>query len=297
MGVGRFIFSLSAAVVLFGLSGCRMNEAVYHADGSRIIYMRPPLMRVVEELDERHLAAQTVCARMNVVLRDHEKNKEWNLVGTYLGDKNDNLRLRITATGGQLVLDMGIHQDDVTLNLPRKNRYFTGKHNDLLNNQSHLQMFAHVGGCRDLFFPRAWSPAAVERRVTVANGREVVSVIEKPSFIRKKSRRLTLSPDKPVVENLDVYDRFGREVGTLRYDNYTFPDIDSIDAKGDGVGLTYPSRITLMTHDGTHSLELNIEEIHINDDIDADKFEVPPPENGKTLDLESQLKRSGSLWD
>lgn len=291
---GQLLLGLSC---LLALTGCRQNQAVYNNDGSRIIYMRPPLMRVVEELDERHLAVGSVCSRLNIVLRDHEKNKEWNLVGTYLGDKDDNMRLRICATGGQLILDMGIHKDDVTLNLPRKGRYFKGAHADLMNNQSQLQMFAHIGGCRDLFFPRAWSPNAIERRVAVANGREVVSVIEKPSFIRKKSRRLTLSPDYPIVETVDVYDRYGREVGTLRYDSYTFPDRDEIDERGAGFGLPYPARLTLIAHNGTHSLEMNVEEIQINSEIDTDKFDVPVPENGKVLDLGGALKRAGSLWE
>jgi hypothetical protein len=280
------------------LGGCRMNQAVYNTDGSRIVYMRPPLMRVVEELDERHLAAKSVCSRMNVVLRDHEKNKEWNLIGTYLGNSLNDMRLRITATGGQLVLDMSIRGDEVCVWLPRKNRYFRGSHQDLQNNQSQLQIFAHVGSCRDLFFPRAWSPAAIERRVTVANGREVVSVIEKPSFIRKKSRRLTLSPEYPVVEAVDVYDKYGREVGTLRYDEYTFPDPDEVDEKGAAFGLTYPSKITLLTHDGSHSLEMQVEEILINQDIDPAKFDVPPPDGKcEILDLGNALKHTGSLWE
>jgi hypothetical protein len=133
--------------------------------------------------------------------------------------------------------------------------------------------------------------------MAVANGREIVSVIEKPSFIRKKSRRLTLSPDYPVVEMMDVYDRYGREVGTLRYDSYTFPDRDEIDERGAGFGLPYPARLTLISHTGSHSLEMNVEEIQINSEIDPDKFDVPVPDNGKVLDLGTALKRAGSLWE
>lgn len=284
-------------VSLAMLSGCRMNEAVYRADGSRIIYMRPPLMRVVEELDERHMAVSSVVARMNVTLIDSEKNKEFALLGVYLGDKCGNMRFRITAPGGQLVLDMGVHEEAVDVWLPRKNRFFQGKQIDLLNNQSQLSLLAHAGACRDLFFPRAWTDSATERRVTYNNGREVVNVIEKPSFIRRRSRRLTLAPETPTVESVEIYDRFGREVGTVRYSDYRFPDPDEQDAHAEGVGLTYPGKITLCSHDGVHRLEMQVEEVNINTEIDTTKFSLPKPENTKVLDLGSALKRAGNLWD
>jgi len=283
--------------LIFLISGCRMNEAVYRQDGSRIIYMRPPLMRVVEELDERHQAVDSVAARLNVTLVDTEKNKEFALVGVYIGDKDGNMRLRITAPGGQLVLDMGSHNDEVNVWLPRKNRFFHGKDTDLLNNQSQLSILAHAGGCRDLFFPRAWTETATERRVTYNNGREVISVIEKPSFIRRRSRRLTMAPDTPTVECVDVYDRFGRDVGSIRYGDYRFPDPHEQDAHAEGIGLTYPGQITLCSNDGVHRLEMRVEEVQINSTIDTAKFDVPRPENTRVLELGSALKRSGNLWE
>jgi outer membrane lipoprotein-sorting protein len=287
---------LTAAAALCFVSGCKMNEAVYHSDGSRIIYMRPPLMQVIEELDERHLAVQSVAARLNVTLVDTEKNKEYQLSGIYLGDKNGNMRLRITATTGQLVIDMGTHGEKVDVWLPRKGRYFQGKPQDLLNNQSQLSLLAHAGGARDLFFPRAWTAAATERRVTFNNGREVVSVIEKPSFIRRRSRRLTMAPESPVVEQVEVYDRFGREVGTLRYSDYRFPEPDEKTQTDDG-GIAYPGKIILCSHNGTQRLEMQVEEINLNVPIEEGKFSVPQPENTKVLDMGSALKRSGSLWE
>ncbi len=281
-------------VSLAMLSGCRMNEAVYRQDGSRIIYMRPPLMRVVEELDERHQAVSSVAARMNVVLVDTEKNKEFALLGVYLGDKNGNMRFRITAPGGQLVLDMGVHEEAVDVWLPRKNRFFQGKQTDLLNNQSQLSLLAHCGCCRDLFFPCAWTDNATERRVTYNNGREIVNVIEKPSFIRRRSRRLTLAPETPTVESVD---RFGREVGTVRYGDYRFPEPEEQDAHAEGIGLTYPGKIILCSHDGIHRLEMSIEEVNINTEIDSAKYTLPKPEHTKILDLGAALKREGNLWD
>ncbi|HEY3325516.1 MAG TPA: hypothetical protein VGP72_34005 [Planctomycetota bacterium] len=288
--------ALALLVLLLG-SGCRMNEAVYRSDGSRIIYMRPPLLRVVEELDERHAAISSVAARLNVTLIDTEKSRDFNLIGIYAGDKKGNMRLRITATGGQLVLDMGTHDEIVDLWLPRKNRFFRGKVQDLLNNQSQLSLLAFAGGASDLFFPRAWTGAALERRIAYTNGREIVNVIEKPSIIRRRSRRLTMAPDTPTVEAVEVYDRFGREVGTIAYADYRFPNPDEQDAHAEGIGVVYPGRVILMPHDSVHRLDMQIEEVNINTEIDTAKFVVPVPENQKILDLGTALKRSGSLWE
>lgn len=289
-----------------------MNEAVYHQDGSRIDYVRPPLMSVIEQLDQRQLAVESVAARLNVTLRDTEKNKEFDLVGVYLGDKNGDMRLRITATTHQLVLDMARHGDVVEVFLPRKGRYFRGKHSDLLNNQSELSLLAHAGSARDLFFPRAWTEAATERRVTYTNGREVVSVIEKPGIIRKKARRLTMAPESPVVEAVDVYDRFGREVGMIAYGDYVYPEVEVAqanlgrrsDSRTDAApplmcegGMVRPGKITLCSHNGIHRLEMQIEEFEFNSAIDAAKYEVPLPENTKVLELGPALKRAGNLWD
>ena len=280
------------------LTGCRMNEAVYHPDGTRIIYARPPLMTVVEELDERHLAVRTVVAKLNVTLHDRDKNKDYELAGVYLGDKEGNMRLRITATTGQLVLDFSEHNGTVQVDLPRKGRYFRGKPQDLLNNsQSQLSLLAHIGHARDLFFPRAWTPAAVERRVTYEHGREIISVLEKPGFTRKRSRRLTMAPESAVVEKVEVYDRTGKEVGTVGYSNWQYP-AGAKDANQSGpLGMVYPVHISLVTSDSNVNLEMEVEQFDLNCYIPDEKFEVPPPEDTRTRDLGSALKHGGNLWD
>src|SRR5688500_10285544 len=92
----------------------------------RMSFTRVPLVKVVEELDERHRAVETVGARLAITLFDLQKNKECELLGAYLGDKDGNMRLRITASGGQLVLDMAVCNEDLEVALPRKGRYFRG---------------------------------------------------------------------------------------------------------------------------------------------------------------------------
>jgi hypothetical protein len=296
-GWGAFLRGAAGLAVLalpVLLGGCRMNEAVYNRDGSRIIYMRPPLMKVVDELDERHKVVESVVARLSVTLRDNEKNKEYPLTGVYLGDKDGNMRLRITHESNHVILDMGIHNDQVDVNLPRKTRFFQGKKADLLaSSKCELSVFAHVGCAPDLFFPRAWSENALERRVTYQNGREVIAVIEKPNFIKRRSRRLTLAPESSSVEMLEVYDKYGREVGTIDYADYVFPDQDDPNS----CPLLRPGKITLQSNDRVHSLELCIEELILNSAIPMEKFCVPPPENGRTLDLGQALKRGNALWE
>ncbi|HYF49150.1 MAG TPA: hypothetical protein VEJ63_07085 [Planctomycetota bacterium] len=295
-GLSARVSLLLALLLLAGLVGCRMNEACYNRDGSRIIYMRPPLMKVVDELDERHQAVDTVVARLNVTLKDHEKSKEYPLTGVYLGDKAGNLRLRITHSSNHVILDLGFHGDTADVHLPRKTRYFQGKKADLLtSSKCELSILAHAGRAADLFFPRAWSENALERRVTYQNGREVINVIEKPNFIKRRSRRLTMAPESSSVELLEIYDKFGREVGTIEYGDYVFPDPEAEDPNA--CPLLRPGKIILHAQDRSHSLEMEVEELVLNSAIAPEKFKVPLPENSKPLDLGQALKRGSSLWE
>jgi outer membrane lipoprotein-sorting protein len=296
-GKANMCRAVALVPALLLLSGCRMNESVYSpVDGQRIVFMRPPLMKVVEELDERHLAADSVKARFNITLHDNDKNKEYQLVGAYLGDKEGNLRLQIKATTGQKILDMSTHGEKMEVYLPRKNRYFKGNRADLLNtSECELALLAHIGSARDLFFPRAWTVNAIERRVTYERGREIISVIEKPGIIRKRSRRLTVAPETAAVESVEVYDKFGREVGTAAYNDYVRPG--DAQPEADALGLLYPGRIVLQSHNASHTLDMEVDEITFNADIADELFEVVPPENMRILDLGQALKRSGNLWE
>ncbi len=84
---------------------------------------------------------------------------------------------------------------------------------------------------------------------------------------------------------------------TVRYGDYRFPEPDEQDAHAEGIGLTYPGKIVLCSHDGIHRLEMSVEEVNINTEIDATKYTLPKPENVKSLDLGAALKRAGNLWD
>jgi outer membrane lipoprotein-sorting protein len=291
------VLMLGLLALLVTLSGCRMNEAVYRNDGTRIIYARPPLMRVVDELDERYSKIDSVSTRLNITLHDNVKNKQFELKGVYLGDKDGNMRMRIQASTGQLILDMGMKGDVLEVYLPRKGRYFRGTRADMMSSQCELALLVHAGRARDLFFPRAWSDKAIERRVAYQNGREVISVLEKPNFIRRRSRRLTMAPESASVELVEVYDRRGNEVGDIAYGNYVFPDPDANPYDAGNVPVLYPGTVTLLSHDNEHTLEMNVEDFGVNAAIDASKFSVPNPDNLRVQDLGSALKRRANLWE
>jgi hypothetical protein len=277
-------------------------SAGWSKESSRKDNGREQVEKVLAELATRRAAVQTVGAVLNLTLYDSEKNKERRLVGQYIGDKDGNMRLRITATTNQLVLDMGRHEDKVEVNLPLKNRFFSGRPKDLLDNQSELTLLAHIGNALDLFFPCARTAKDVGHTISCNDSRKIVSVLEKPSFIRRRARRLTLAPNLPIVEDMEVYDRFGREVGVVKYRDYVFPEwVEVADAgpvaTGDAPALPRPGRIALCPHGSPYSLVLQIEEFKLNEVISPSGFDVPRPEKQKVLDLGRALKKTGNLWD
>ncbi|MGD0090501.1 MAG: hypothetical protein ABSE73_11330, partial [Planctomycetota bacterium] len=192
--------------------------------------------------------------------------------------------------------------DKVEVYLPRKDRYFSGKFADLRDNQSQLTLLAHIGNALDLFFPCAETPKSVGRKIICNDSRRIVSVLEKPDYIRHIARRLTLAPSSPTVEDMEVYDRFGREVGVVRYLEYTPPEWPGqLAASGrvadDPPVTCHPGRIALCPHSSPYILLLQVEEFILNEPIDPAKFDVPRPEDQKVRDLRKALKNSGNLWD
>lgn len=279
-------------------AGCAADAHRRVPDPTPVAYDRPSLVKVMEELDERRYAVETLVVRTNVVLHDHVKNKKVGLNGAYLGDKDGNLRLQIRYNE-TVIMDLGIHGDTVDLWLPRKNRYFRGTRKDLLAaNECELSLLAHAGNMPDLFFPRAWTAenASVEtqRRGGFEGGREVVKVYERPGIKWRCVRMLHISMEQPVAEQVDVYSRNEKSVGCIQYDDYRFPGPSAGEIKRTP---TYPGRVTLVNADKSRSLEMNVEELIPNTPIDTEKFEVKVPEGQKILDLGQHLGSGKSLWE
>jgi len=251
------------------------------------------LIKVVEDLDERRKGAQTVVARLNVVLHDFIRNRDVTLSGAYLGDSKGNVRLRLKH-GETVLVDLAFRESEVELWLPRRNRFFRGTRREvILHGNNDLMLLAVAGNAHDLFFPRAWTHRAVERRLRKIKGREVVTVLEGEGPACRRVRCLALSPAQPVFEQQDLLGIAGRLIGSVQYDDYRFPG-PRAGAEG---GLPYPGRVVLTSRTEHYSLEMLVDEMHINTPIPAARFSVQKPEGQKVLPLAASLSSTKSLWE
>ncbi len=287
--------TLSGCAAFFccaGLTGCKTNEAVYAPTGERLVFTHAALPDSADELDKRQGLVNTLAARLSVTLHDLKSGKEHALKGAYIGDKQGNLRLRITASSGHLVLDLSIQNTKVSIWLPRQERYYEGDRAELLSSQSQLALIAQIGQATDLFFPRAWSTGATKRDTRIENGREIISVFEK----QNRARQLTVEPENDVVEKMDVFDLQGRDAGTILYRNYNLP-WQKTNAAVKAPDTVFPRRVTLRAPDGLHELDLDVDELILNTPIAQSKYVVPIPEGQEKLDMGKALQERPNLWD
>ena len=304
--------------VLALLAGCAADQYRRLPDPTPITYDRISIHQLMEEMDERRNGVEDAAVRMNLVLRDDVKNKEHGLTGLYLGDKAGNMRLQMTYSE-HLILDLAIHGETVDLWLPRKGRFYRGTRKDLLAAPDcELSLFAYVGQVHELFFPRAWSEQAVERRVRMEGVREVISVLERPGLRRRCVRRVVISPEQPVAEEVVIFNRNEKNLGTVRYADYRFPGPLAGARDKSSVGVPWPGRVVLYTADKSRSLQMDVEELTINRSIPLAKYEIEVPREetcdpgndhpgadakaglGKPLpilDLGQALQSGKSLWE
>lgn len=263
--------------LLLLLTGCAADQYRRLPDPTPITYDRISIRQLMEELDERRNGIEDAAVRLNLVLRDNAKNKEHGLSGIYLGDKAGNMRLRMTYSE-HLVLDLAIHGETVDLWLPRKGRYYRGTRKDLLAAPDcELSLFAYVGQVHELFFPRAWTEQAVERRVRMEGVREVISVLERPGLRRRCVRRVVISPEQPVVEEMAIYNRNDKSLGMIQYADYRFPGPLAGARDKSSIGVPWPGRVVLFTADKNRSLQMDVEELTINRSIPLAKYEIEVP--------------------
>lgn len=299
-GLARILRSVAlVAGLTVWLSGCAATQ--YNArlpEPEPVASNRVPLVKVMEQMDDRRKAVDTVSSSLNVVLRDEVKGKDYHLNGAYLGDNSGNLRLRLKYEE-TVIMDLAFRGDSVELLLPKKNRYYRGTREDVMGaTGNELALLAHVGNAHDLFFPRAWSPKAIERRVKLEGNQEVVSVIERPGILVKKcTRRFWVSATQPVADKIEVFNANGQALGVIRYGDYRFPEPLAGDDASGPKQVVHPGTVTLVSEDGNRSLQMDITALHLNQPIAPKLFEITVPDGQKVLELKDGLSGEKGLFD
>lgn len=260
-------------------------------------YDRAALLKALDVMDARRCEVQTLLAAVNIVIIDNQTGKKQGLEGHYFGDANGNFRIRITWQEG-VIIDLSFKGEDVTLSLPKKERFYRGKKKDLLDAKAcALSLLANAGNAHDLFFPRAWTPKAVGRRLAFEDGNEVVKVIEKtdpagPREDERLARKVFITKDSPSAAVIEVFDAGKHPQGNIRYGVYKDLPADS------GIlNLAYPSTLTLTPADGSRSLQMEIKELDLNLPIAIEKFDIEPPAEQKVLDLGECLRSGKNPWE
>jgi len=275
---GRKLPWIGALALVF-VSGCAIDQGWKIPDPTPVTYTREELVHVVEALDDRRNAINTVvAANLKVTLWDSVKKKDFGLTGHYLGDKDGSMRLKLIAGEATTIMDMAIDGDTVEVWLPRTDKFYRGKRADISNaDGGELALLANIGNAHDLFFPRAWTEYASERRLKFAQGKEVVSVLER-SDDYKCVRRVGINREQPVADWVEVFDRRGHPLGTVSYDDYRFPDQGGLAGTTDKDApprLPHPGRIALKTADGSKALTMELTEgLELNGAIDRGKFKL-----------------------
>jgi hypothetical protein len=285
---------LSATLLL--VSGCEIARYARLPDPRPEPFCRAPIAKVMDEMDQRRNSVNTVVARLNIVLKDEVTGKEQTLWGAYLGDKQGNMRMRVKYQE-KLLLDLSMFGDRVDLALPMKGKYYRGTRADVgQTSGNELALLVQVGNVHDLFFPRAWTDNAVERRVKIEEGCEVVSVMERPSFVRRKVRQLVISPENPVAQEMKVFDQKGQPIGTVVYNDYRFPGPRAGETMEPAAGVPYPGRLTLEGAEGKRSMRMEIEEMNVNTPVESKHFDITVPEDGRVENLGEVLRSGKSPW-
>ena len=287
---------VALAVLLALLNGCAIARYARLPDPRPEPYCRAPIVKVMEEMDARRNSVNTVVARLNIVLKDEVKGKEQALWGAYLGDRQGNMRMRVKYKE-RLLFDLAMHGEQVDLYLPLKHKLYRGTRAEVGHTSGNeLALLVQVGNVHDLFFPRAWTDQAVERRVKVEKGMEVVSVLERPSFVRRRVRQLVISTEDPVANEMRVFDQKGHPIGSVVYCDYRFPGPRAGETTEPAAGVPYPGRLTLLGSEGKRSLQMDIEEMNVNTPVLPKHFDVKAPDHCRVEDLGEALRSGNSPW-
>jgi hypothetical protein len=127
----------------------------------------------------------------------------------------------------------------------------------------------------------------------VDKGREFVTVLEGEGPACRRVKRLALSPTQPVVDQQEILGAAGRLVGCIQYADYRFPGPRA----GEASGVVYPGRIILLARNEQRSLEMVVDELHVNTPIPNNKFAVELPEGQKVMLLREALSSFKSFLE
>lgn len=290
------------ALAAFFMAGCETTRISRLPDPRTTNFDRASLVEVLDEMDQRRSSVRTVIARLHVCLRDKYKEKEHGLSGVYLGDNKGNVRMQIRH-GESAILDLAFRGETAEIWLPRKSRFFKGKRSDLKTaSECELSLLAHIGNAHDLFFPRAWTDNAVERRRAQSkeDGREVVQVLERPGPQRKQVRRMVIASDLPVADKIEIFLHNQKHLGTVSYNDYRFPQPRAGKPEESQKKITYPGRVTLSTPAGRREIGLEVAEMLLNEPIPVEKFKIKSlseEEDVRVQDLGAALRGGKALWE
>jgi hypothetical protein len=164
-----------------------------------------------------------------------------------------------------------------------KGKYVKGSRTEVLNaGANDLALLARVGTARELFFPRAWTEGATERRAAVAGGVETIKV----QVAGKVLRKVQLTTGQAFADTMNLYTAIGESLGELRYSNYT-------DANSTPL---HPGTIMLVPAKGTSTLKMNVDEFTLNADLPEKSFELVVPDDQKAESLIQCLKEGKGIF-
>lgn len=246
------------------------------------------LMDALDAMDERRGQVENVSARLNATLHDRARNRDVALSAGYMGDKDGNFRLRLKM-GDQLLADISLFRENVTVWLPRRERYLKGTRDDLrAAPASELTFLIDSCNACDLFFPRAWAPKAVERVLLPGTASDEILVTEKIGIFNRLTRRMRIGKNETFPASMAFISPAGTDLGVVSYEGFQ---------ANQETNLEYPQRLRLEPAMGPCGLILSVEEMMINRSIDSSRFEIQPPTENPPLSLAQFLRKGANLWE
>lgn len=239
------------------------------------------LVEKVRRLDQRSGPLKDFRARLAVNLK--KGDRDYSLSGMYTGSANGDFRLSMNW-GIVSILDVAFHGDQVELWLPRKGKLCLGNRSLVEEIPNELRLLERIGSVSDLFFPIAWSPHAIARRLQQEENQYVLNVIAKENDELLPARRVYLGSygEHCVVTKTVLYEK-GSPIGAVEFRDYY--EIS---------GWLIPRTVEVWASTTTR-IVLTIEGIAINTQRPLE-LKVQAPSGAKEADLAETLK-AGKLLE